>query len=132
MDTPSSEPQLDHTGIMLVMGALMLTLLLAALDQTIVSTALPRIASDFNALNELSWVVTSYLIARAVTTPIYGKLSDLYGRKRLLSAAVIIFLIGSVLAGLSQNMAELITFRGIQGIGAGGLITMVFATIGDV
>ena len=118
--------------ILIIMGALMLTMFLAALDQTIVSTALPRIASDFNALNELSWVVTSYLIASAVTTPIYGKLSDLYGRKRLLSAAVIIFLVGSVLAGLSQNMAELIAFRGIQGIGAGGLMTMVLASIGDV
>jgi len=126
-------PDAERTkGILVIMGALMLTMFLAALDQTIVSTALPRIASDFHALNELSWVVTSYLITSAVTTPIYGKLSDLYGRKRLLSIAVIIFLIGSMLAGLSQSMTELILFRGIQGIGAGGLFTLVLATIGDV
>src|ERR1051325_712080 len=105
-----------------VMSALMLTMLLAALDQTIVSTALPRIASDFNALNELSWVVTAYLLASAVSTPLYGKLSDLWGRKTMLSAAIAIFLIGSALSGLSQNILELILFRGIQGLGAGGLM----------
>jgi EmrB/QacA subfamily drug resistance transporter len=122
----------EHQGIMVIMGALMLTLLLAALDQTIVSTALPRIASDFNALNELSWVVTSYLLASAVSTPIYGKLSDLYGRKLMLSAAIVVFLIGSALSGASQNILELIIFRGIQGLGAGGLMTLVLAAIGDV
>ncbi|HET8581306.1 MAG TPA: MDR family MFS transporter [Candidatus Paceibacterota bacterium] len=121
-----------HGSIMLVMGALMLTMLLAALDQTIVSTALPRIASEFNALSELSWVVTAYLITSAVVTPLYGKLSDIFGRKRMLMLAVVIFLIGSVLSGISQSMLELILFRGIQGIGAGGLMTMVFATIGDI
>jgi EmrB/QacA subfamily drug resistance transporter len=110
----------------------MLTMLLAALDQTIVSTALPRIASDFNALNELSWVVTSYMLASAVTTPLYGKLSDLFGRKKMLLIAVGIFLIGSALAGLSQSMFQLVIFRGLQGIGAGGLMTLVLATIGDV
>jgi EmrB/QacA subfamily drug resistance transporter len=122
----------DRRSILVVMGALMITMLLAALDQTIVSTALPRIASDFNALNELSWVVTAYLITSAVSTPFYGKLSDLYGRKRMLSIAVIIFLFGSVLSGLSGSMLQLVLFRGIQGIGAGGLISLVFATIGDV
>ncbi|HET9641708.1 MAG TPA: MDR family MFS transporter [Candidatus Paceibacterota bacterium] len=122
----------EHKGIMVVMGALMLTLLLAALDQTIVSTALPRIASDFNALNELSWVVTAYLLSSAVSTPMYGKLSDLYGRKRMLSIAIIVFLIGSVLAGASQSILELIVFRGIQGLGAGGLMTLVLAAIGDL
>ncbi len=132
MDTTQKITQTEHKGIMVIMGALMLTMLLAALDQTIVSTALPKIASEFNALNELSWVVSAYLIASAITMPLYGKISDLYGRKKVLSAAVIIFLIGSALAGLSQNMLELIIFRGIQGIGAGGLMTLVFATIGDV
>lgn len=122
----------DRQGVLVVMGALMITMLLAALDQTIVSTALPRIASDFNALNELSWVVTSYLITSAVSTPFYGKLSDLYGRKRMLSIAVVIFLFGSVLSGLSGSMLQLVLFRGIQGIGAGGLMSLVFATIGDV
>ena len=122
----------EHKDIMVIMGALMLALLLAALDQTIVSTALPRIASDFNALSELSWVVTAYLLASAVSTPIYGKLSDLYGRKRMLSLAIGIFLIGSALSGMSQNILELIFFRGIQGLGAGGLMTLVLAAIGDV
>lgn len=117
---------------MVIMGALMLTLLLAALDQTIVSTALPRIASDFSALSELSWVVTAYLLASAVSTPLYGKLSDLYGRKRMLSVAIIIFLIGSALSGASQNILELIIFRAVQGLGAGGLMTLVMAAIGDV
>lgn len=114
------------------MGALMLTMLLAALDQTIVSTALPTIARDFRALNELSWVVTAYLITSAVTTPLYGKFSDLFGRKLMLTVAVLIFLLGSVLAGLSGSMLQLIIFRGIQGIGAGGLMALVLATIGDV
>lgn len=117
---------------MIIMGALMLVLLLAALDQTIVSTALPRIASDFNALSELSWVVTAYLLASAVSTPLYGKLSDLYGRKRMLSIATVIFLIGSVLSGAAHSMLELIIFRGIQGLGAAGLMVLVFAAIGDV
>jgi EmrB/QacA subfamily drug resistance transporter len=129
---PATTQKKEARGILLIMSALMLTVLLAALDQTIVATALPKIASDFNALNELSWVVTAYLIASAVTTPLYGKLSDIFGRKRMLIIAVIIFLIGSALAGLSQNMLELILFRFIQGIGAGGLITLVLATIGDV
>ncbi len=121
-----------ESSLWVVLGALMLTMLLAALDQTIVSTALPRIASDFNALNELSWVVTAYMLTSAVTTPLYGKLSDLFGRKRMLLIAVGIFLIGSVLAGLSQSMVQLVIYRGIQGIGAGGLMTLVLATIGDV
>jgi EmrB/QacA subfamily drug resistance transporter len=119
-------------GIWVVMGALMLCLLLAALDQTIVSTALPKIASDFNALNELSWVVTGYLLASAVITPLYGKISDLFGRKKVLMVAIVIFLLGSMLAGLSQNMLELILFRGLQGVGGGGLMTLVLAAIGDV
>lgn len=122
----------EHKGIMVVLTALMLVLLLAALDQTIVATALPRIASDFKALPELSWVVTAYLLTSAVSTPLYGKLSDLYGRKHMLSFAIVIFLIGSVLSGLSRNILELVVFRGIQGFGAGGLMTLVFAAIGDV
>ena len=111
------------------MGALMLVLLLAALDQTIVSTALPKIASEFNGLSQLSWVVTAYLLTSAVTTPLYGKISDLFGRKKVLSVAIIIFLIGSALAGAAQNMLELILFRGVQGLGAGGLISLVLAGV---
>jgi EmrB/QacA subfamily drug resistance transporter len=117
---------------MVVISALMLAMLLAALDQTIVSTALPRIASDLNGLSKYSWVATAYLLTSAVSTPLYGKISDMFGRKRIFQSAIIIFLIGSALCGLSQNMNELIFFRGLQGIGAGGLMTLVFAIIGDI
>jgi len=121
-----------HAEIMAVVGALMLAMLLAALDQTIVSTALPRIAVDLNGLNKLSWVVTAYLITSAVSTPLYGKISDQLGRKKIFQTAIVIFLIGSALCGLSQNMDQLIFFRGLQGIGAGGLMALVFAIIGDI
>jgi EmrB/QacA subfamily drug resistance transporter len=126
------EGERSHAEIMVIVVALMLAMLLAALDQTIVSTALPRIASDLNGLNKLSWVVTSYLITSAVVTPLYGKISDQLGRKKVFQTAIIIFLIGSALCGLSQNMTELIIFRGLQGLGAGGLMALVFAIIGDI
>lgn len=122
----------SHSEIMVVMSALMMALFLSALDQTIVSTALPRIASDLQGLDKLSWVATSYLLASAVVTPIYGKLGDMYGRKKLFISSIVIFLIGSVLSGLSQSMDQLIGFRAIQGLGAGGLMALVFAIIGDV
>ena len=115
-----------------VLGALMLGMLLAALDQTIVATSLPTIVGDLGGLNQLSWVVTSYLLASTVSTPLYGKLGDLYGRKFLFQAAIVIFIVGSMLAGLSQNMLELIGFRAVQGIGAGGLMVGAQAIIGDV
>lgn len=122
----------SHGEIMVVMTALMLAMLLAALDQTIVSTALPKIASDLHGLSKYSWVATAYLLTSAVSTPLYGKISDMYGRKKIFQSAIIIFLIGSALCGLSQNMNQLIFFRGLQGIGAGGLMTLVFAVIGDI
>jgi EmrB/QacA subfamily drug resistance transporter len=115
-----------------VMGGLMLVLLLASLDQTIVSTALPTIVGDLGGLDHISWVVTAYLLAVTVVTPLYGKLGDLYGRKIVLQAALVVFLIGSVLCGLSQSMTELIAFRAIQGLGGGGLIVGAQAAIGDV
>jgi EmrB/QacA subfamily drug resistance transporter len=115
-----------------VLGALMLGMLLAALDQTIVATSLPTIVGDLGGLNQLSWVVTSYLLASTVSTPLYGKLGDLYGRKSLFQLAIVIFIAGSMLSGLSQNMPELIAFRAIQGIGAGGLMVGAQAIIGDV
>lgn len=115
-----------------ILSALMLTLLLAALDQTIVSTALPTITSDLGGLDELSWVVTAYLLASTATTPLWGKLSDLYGRKLMLQASIVIFLIGSALAGLSQNMGQLIGTRAVQGLGAGGLMVLVLAVIADL
>ena len=116
----------------LVFAGLMLGMFLAALDQTIVSTALPTIVGDLGGLDHLSWVVTSYMLASTVSTPLYGKLGDLYGRKKLFQAAIIIFLVGSVLAGLSQNMVELIGFRALQGLGAGGLMSLAFAIMADI
>ncbi len=117
---------------MVIVGALMLVMLLAALDQTIVSTALPRIASELNGLNKLSWVVTAYLLTSAVTTPLYGKISDQLGRKKIFLAAIGLFLVGSALCGLAQNMEQLIVFRGLQGIGAGGVMPLVLSVIGDI
>ena len=99
-------------GLLVIYSALMLAILLAALDQTIVATALPTIVSDLGGLNHLSWVVTSYILATTATTPVWGKLGDQYGRKYLFIAAIVIFLIGSALSGLSRSMSELIAFRG--------------------
>jgi EmrB/QacA subfamily drug resistance transporter len=110
----------------------MLGMFLAALDQTIVSTALPTIVGDLGGLNHLSWVVTSYLLASTVSTPLYGKLGDMLGRKPMFLAAILIFLAGSMLAGLSQSMGELIGFRAVQGIGAGGLMVGAQAIIADI
>jgi EmrB/QacA subfamily drug resistance transporter len=124
--------ELTHSEIMVIIGALMSAMLLAALDQTIVSTALPKIASDLHGLSKYSWVATAYLLTSAVSTPLYGKISDMFGRKRIFQSAIIIFLIGSVLCGIAQNMNQLIIFRGLQGIGAGGLMTLVFTIIGDI
>src|SRR5204863_4073896 len=110
----------------------MLVILLASLDQTIVATALPTIVGDLGGLQHLSWVVTAYLLASTVTGPLYGKLGDLYGRKPTLQVAIVIFLIGSALCGLAHNMPELIAFRALQGLGAGGLLTTSIAVVGDI
>src|SRR5438477_5273692 len=110
-----------------VFGALFLALLLAALDQTIVSTALPTIVGELGGLSHLSWVVTSYLLASTIVTPIYGKLGDLYGRKIVLQTAIVVFLAGSAFCGMSRTMAELIGFRFVQGVGGGGLMVTVIA-----
>ncbi|MBW8825461.1 MAG: MFS transporter [Acidobacteria bacterium] len=122
----------DRRTLWLVMGALMTCLLLSALDQTIVSTALPTIVGDLGGLEHISWVVTAYLLSSTVSVPLFGKISDIYGRKPMLQATIVIFLVGSVLAGLSQNMLMLILFRGIQGIGGGGLLAMTFTILGDL
>ena len=114
------------------MSGLMLGMFLASLDQTIVSTALPTIVGDFHRSDLLSWVITAYLLASTASTPLWGKAGDLYGRKRVFQLAIVVFLVGSVLCGAAQNMYELIAFRGLQGIGGGGLISLVFAIIGDV
>src|SRR3954463_8234866 len=110
----------------------MLVLLLAALDQTIVATALPTIVADLGGLTHLAWVTSAYLLAQTAVTPLYGKLGDLYGRKRVLQSAVVLFLFGSALCGLSQTMDELIAFRAIQGLGGGGLIVLVQSVVGDI
>jgi EmrB/QacA subfamily drug resistance transporter len=115
-----------------IFGALMLVMLLASLDSTIVSTALPTIVGDLGGISKLSWVVTAYLLASTITTPIAGKLGDMYGRKLVLQAALAVFLLGSVLCGLSQNMTELIAFRGVQGLGGGALMVSTQASIGDI
>ena len=122
----------SHSEIMFIMTALMIAMLLSALDQSIVATALPQIASDLNGLTKLSWVVTAYLITTAIATPIYGKLGDLYGRKKIFQVAIMIFLAGSALCGLARTMNELVLFRALQGIGAGGLMSLVVAIIGDI
>ena len=118
--------------ILIVLPGLLLALMLAMLDQLIVSTALPRIVGDLGGVKHLSWVVTAYVLASTITTPLYGKLGDLYGRKRLLIAAIVIFLVGSALSGLSHSMDQLIAFRALQGLGAGGLMVGAIATIGDL
>ncbi len=127
------EPQyLSHSQILGVMVGIMSGMFLAALDQSIVGVALPRITSDLGGLEHLAWVVTAYLLASTATTPLWGKISDLYGRKKIFQAAIVIFLIGSLLCGLAQNMPQLIAFRAIQGIGGGGLMAIALAIIGDV
>jgi EmrB/QacA subfamily drug resistance transporter len=116
----------------LVFTGLMLALLLAALDQNIVATALPRIVSDLGGLAHLSWVVTAFMVASTMTTPLYGKLSDVFGRKPAFFVSILIFLAGSVLCGVSRTMTELIVFRAVQGLGAGGLITLSQTVVGDL
>jgi EmrB/QacA subfamily drug resistance transporter len=128
----TGQTQQPARGLLVIYTALMLAVLLAALDQTIVATALPTIVSDLGGLSHLSWVVTAYILATTATTQVWGKLGDQYGRKYLFIAAIVIFLIGSALSGLSQSMFELIAFRAIQGIGGGGLIVLAQAIIGDV
>ena len=123
---------LTHRQIMIVFSGLMLGMFLAALDQTIVGTALPTIVNSLHGLNHLTWVVTAYLLTSTISTPLYGKLSDQYGRKGIFQFAIVVFLVGSALAGLSQNMDQLIAFRGIQGLGAGGLMAMAMTIIADV
>ncbi|MBC7708221.1 DHA2 family efflux MFS transporter permease subunit [Polaromonas sp.] len=124
--------ELSHNEIKVIIFALMGAMLLAALDQTIVATALPRIASDLHGLDRLSWVATAYLLTSAIVTPLYGKISDLYGRKKIFIVAITLFLIGSVLCGISQTMNQLIFFRAVQGLGGGGIFTLVFSIIGDI
>ena len=126
------QPNFSHREIQIILIGLLAGMLLAALDQSIVGTALPRIVSDLGGLNHLSWVVTAYLLTSTASTPLWGKISDLYGRRLIFQSAIVIFLIGSMLCGLAQTMPQLIAFRAIQGIGGGGLMAIAFAIIGDV
>ncbi|HEY6497137.1 MAG TPA: MDR family MFS transporter [Trebonia sp.] len=123
---------LSHRQIMIILPGLLMAMLLAMLDQLVVGTALPRIVGDLGGATHLSWVVTAYILTSTITTPFYGKLGDMYGRKKFFIAAIIIFLVGSALSGLSSSMAELITFRALQGLGAGGLMVGALATLGEI
>src|ERR1700735_4545398 len=125
-------PSFTKREVLIVLPGLLLAIMLAMLDQLIVSTALPHIVGTLHGVNHLSWVVTAYVLASTVTTPLYGKLGDLYGRKRLLVLAIVIFLAGSALSGLAASMDQLIVFRAIQGLGAGGLLVGAIATLGDM
>lgn len=128
----ADRPQLSHRQIQIVFIGLMLGMLLAALDQTIVSTALPTIIGELGDQDKLPWVITSYLLASTVSTPLWGKISDLFGRKHLFQTAIVVFMVGSMLIGLSQNMVMLIAFRALQGLGAGGLMALAQAIIADI
>jgi EmrB/QacA subfamily drug resistance transporter len=132
MGEPAGAASMSRRELYTLFGALMLTMLLASLDQTIVGTALPTIVGDLGGMGDYTWVVTAYLIATTASTPLYGKLSDLYGRRPVILVAIAIFLAASALAGLSQNMLQLILFRGLQGLGGGGLISLAFTVVSDV
>jgi EmrB/QacA subfamily drug resistance transporter len=129
---PHPQTAVSKRELYTVFAGLMLALALAGLDQNIVSTALPRIVSDLGGLAHLSWVVTAFMVTSTISTPLYGKLSDMYGRKPMFFIAITIFLIGSVVCGLAQTMFQLILFRALQGLGAGGLITLAQTTVGDL
>src|SRR5213595_511543 len=124
--------RLSHDKVLVVFSGLLLVMLLAALDSTIVATALPTIVGELGGLAHLSWVVTAYLLAQTVATPLYGKLGDLHGRKRVLQIASVIFLVGSALCGLARSLPQLILLRGRQGLGGGGIIVSTQAALGDI
>src|SRR5436190_6072407 len=132
VDIPPDPSSFTHRQRLVIFSGLMLGMVLAALDQTIVATALPTIVGDLGGIEHLSWVVTAYLLTTTISTPICGKLGDLFGRKRLFQLSIAVFLVGSAFCGLSQSMAMLIVFRAVQGVGAGGLIVLGQAIIADV
>jgi EmrB/QacA subfamily drug resistance transporter len=125
-------PNLSHREIVVILGALLMGMVLAALDQTIVATALPTIVGELGGLSRLSWVITAYMLAQTISTPIYGKVGDTIGRKPTFQAAIVLFLVGSTLSGMAHSMVQLIAFRAVQGLGAGGLMVTAQAIIADV
>jgi EmrB/QacA subfamily drug resistance transporter len=129
---PESGPALSQRSINLIFGALMLAMFMAVLDQSIVSPALPTIVGDLHGLQNMQWVITAYLLTSTIVIPIYGKLGDLIGRKGLFLFAIAVFVVGSILSGISQNMGELIMFRALQGVGGGGLMISAQAILGDI
>ena len=131
-ERPDASGYLSHRQILTVLGGLMAGMFLAALDQSIVGTALPRIVSELGGLDKLSWVVTAYLLTSTAATPLWGKISDLYGRRIIFQAAITIFVLASMLSGLAQSIDQLIAFRALQGVGGGGLFALALAVIGDV
>ena len=124
--------ELSHRERTIIIVGLMTGLLLAALDQTIVSTALPTIVGEFGGIDHLSWVVTAYLVGSTASMPLWGKVSDLYGRKRIYQSAIVLFLVASALCGAAQSMGQLIGFRFLQGVGGGGLMSLTFTIVGDI
>src|ERR1700742_2245473 len=123
---------LTHRQVLTILSGLVLGMFLAALDQTIVSTAIKTIGNDLDNLSAQAWVTTAFLITSTIAAPLFGKLSDIYGRKRLFMFAIVNFVLGSALCGLAQSMYELAAFRAFQGIGAGGLLSLAFVIIGDI
>jgi len=119
-------------AVWIVFGGLMIGNALSSLDTTVVATALPTIVGDLHGISDLSWLATSYLLTAMVSTPLYGKLGDLYGRKRIFLFALVVFMVGSILCGMAQSMGQLIVFRAVQGLGAGGLMSLPFAILGDL
>ena len=132
LEPAATSSPLSHRQVLVVFSALLAGMFLSALDQTVVSTALPTIVGDLGGLQHLSWVITAYLLTSTASMPLYGKISDLYGRKLLFQFAIAVFLVGSLLSGVANSMLQLILFRGVQGLGAGGIMTMAQAIIGDI
>ncbi|MCW2809956.1 MAG: putative drug resistance transporter, partial [Friedmanniella sp.] len=138
---PTTDSYLSHSQILVVMGGLMAGMFLAALDQSIVGVALPKITSELGGLDKLSWVVTAYLLTSTAATPLWGKISDLLGRRPIFQSAIVVFLVGSVICGFASPLADLLNISGIdimiagravQGLGGGGLMSLALAVIGDV
>ncbi len=127
-----TQPAKKAPSIKLLFSALLLVMLLSALDQTIVSTALPTIVGELGGLDKLSWVVTAYILSSTIVVPLYGKFGDLFGRKIVLQIAIVLFLVGSALCGLAQNMTQLVLMRALQGLGGGGLMVISMAAVADV